>query len=307
MNTLREALQEYLQLRHALGFKLEREGVQLPKFVSFLEQENAARISTSLAMRWAMTPSTASPRQWAERLSEVRLFARFMAARDPLTEVPPGDLMPRVPSRRLVPFIYSDGDLIALMRATDIFDGVKCFTYATLLGLLAVTGMRIGEAISLDRDDINWRAQLLVIRSGKFGKSRELMLHPTTIDALRAYVRIRDRALPHPRSPALLLSLAGTRLLYKNVQRGFSQLLRRAALPQRLPRRPRLHDLRHAFAIKTLTRWYREGLNVEARLPLLSTYLGHVHPSQTYWYLTATPEMMRLAERRARKMLRGRS
>ena len=306
MSTLRKALQDYLQLRHALGFKLEREGVLLPRFVSFLEQEDAAHITTSLAARWAMTPASASPRQWAERLGEVRLFARFLAAQDPHTEVPPRDLLPRVPSRRLVPFVYEDADLLALMRATDIFDGVKRSTYATLLGLLAVTGMRVGEAINLDRDDINWRAQLLVIRSAKFGKSRELVLHRTTLDALRAYLRIRDRVLPHPRSPALLLSLAGTRLLYKNVQRGFSQLLRRAALPQRLPRRPRLHDLRHAFAIKTLTRWYREGLDVEARLPLLSTYLGHVHPSQTYWYLTATPEMMRLAERRARKALRGR-
>ena len=306
MNTLREALQEYLQLRHVLGFKLEREGVLLPQFVSFLEQEGATHITSSLAMRWAMTPSTASPRWWAERLGEVRLFARFMAAQDPDTEVPARDLLPRWRSRRLVPFVYSDADLIALMRATDIFDGVKQATYATLLGLLAVTGMRVGEAIGLDRDDLNCRAQLLVIRAGKFGKSRELALDPTTVEALRAYGRLRDRALPHPRSPALLLSLAGTRLLYKNVQRGFSQLLRRAVLPQRLPRTPRLHDFRHAYAIKTLIRWYREGLNVEARLPLLSTYLGHVNPSQTYWYLTATPEMMRLAERRARTALRGR-
>lgn len=306
MSPLREALQEYLQLRRALGFKLEREGLLLPQFLSFLEQEAATHITSSLAMRWAMTPSSASQRWWAVRLGQVRGFASYMAAREPCTEIPSHDLLPMPASRRLVPFVYSDADVMALMRAADIFDGLKQATYATLLGLLAVTGMRVGEAISLDRDDINWRAQLLVIRAGKFGKSRELALHPTTIQALRAYGGTRDRALPHPRSPALLLSLVGTRLLYKNVHRGFLLLLRHAALTQQLSCTPRVHDFRHAFAIRTLLSWYREGLNVEARLPLLSTYLGHVNPSQTYWYLTATPEMMRLAEQRARKALRRR-
>jgi integrase/recombinase XerD len=306
MSALSEALQEYLQLRRALGFKLEREGLLLPQFLSFLEQQGAARITSSLAMRWAMTPSTASPRWWAVRLGWVRGFAKYVAAHDPCNEVPSRELLPMRPSRRLVPFVYSDADVVALMRAADSFDGLKRATYATLFGLLAATGIRVGEAISLDRDDIKWQAQLLVIRSGKFGKSRELVLHPTTINALRAYVRLRDRALPHPRSQALLLSLAGTRLLYKNVHRGFSRLLPHAAFTQGLARAPRLHDLRHAFAIKTLVRWYQEGLNVEARLPLLSTYLGHVNPSQTYWYLTATPELMRLAERCARNTLRRR-
>lgn len=299
MSVLREVLQEYLQLRRALGHKLEREERLLPQFLSFLEQQGATHITTSLAIRWAMATAAASPRWWAVRLGEVRVFARYVAARDPRTEIPAPELLPATRSRRLVPYVYSDADVQALMRAARTFDGVKAATYATLLGLLAVTGMRVGEAISLDRSDIDWRAQLLVIRAGKFGKSRELVLHPTTIEALRAYGHARDRALPHPCSPALLLSLAGTRLLYKNVQRGFSHLLRQAELPQRY--RPRLHDLRHTFAIKTLVRWYRAGLDVQARLPSLSTYLGHVNPSQTYWYLTATPELMRLAERRSRK------
>lgn len=303
MSALHEALQEYLQLRRALGFKLEREGLLLPQFLSFLEQNGATSITTSLAMRWAMASAGASQRWWAVRLGEVRVFARYMAARDPRTEVPALELLPAPRSRKLVPYVYGEADVQALMRAAHTFDGVKAATYATLLGLLAVTGMRVGEAIALDRTDIDWRAQLLVVRTGKFGKSRELALHPTTLEALRAYGRARDRALPHPRSPALLLSLAGTRLLYKNVQRGFMHLLRHADLPQRLPRRPRLHDLRHTFAIKTLVRWYRGGLDVQARLPSLSTYLGHVHPSQTYWYLTAMPELMRLAERRSRRAM----
>lgn len=306
MSTLHEALGEYLQLRRTLGYKLEREGLLLPQFVSFLEQNGAASITTSLAMRWAMAPAEASPRWWAVRLGQVRIFAKYMAARDPHTEIPAPELLPAIRSRRRVPYVYSDAEVQALMRAARCFDGVKAATYATLLGLLAVTGMRVGEAIALDRSDVDWRAQLLVIRNSKFGKSRELLLDPTTLQALRAYERTRDRSLPRPRSPALLLSLAGTRLLYKNVQRGFLHLLRHAELPPRLPRRPRLHDLRHTFATKTVVRWYREGLDVQARLPLLSTYLGHVNPSQTYWYLTATPELMQLAERRARRALGAR-
>lgn len=301
MSTLREALQEYLQLRRALGYKLEREGQHLPQFLSFLEQEGGTHITASLALRWAMAPANATPRWWAVRLGQVRLFARYMAARDPCTEVPSVELLPATRARRLVPYVYRDCDVEALMQAACTFEGLKTATYATLVGLLAVTGMRVGEALGLDRTDIDWRERLLVIRSGKFGKSRELVLHPTTIGALRAYGRARDRAFPHPRSPALLLSLAGTRLIYKNVQRGFLQLLHDAELPRLLPRRPRLHDLRHTFAITTLVRWYQEEQDVQARLPALSTYLGHVNPSQTYWYLTGTPELLRLAERRARK------
>jgi integrase len=301
MNGLSEALQEYLRLRRALGHKLEREGQHLPQFLDFLQQEGATHITTSLALRWAMAPADATPRWWSVRLGQIRLFARYMAARDPCTEVPSPELLPATRARRLVPYVYRDCDVEALMRAACGFEGLKVATYATLVGLLATTGMRVGEALALDRSDIDWRERLLVIRSGKFGKSRQLVLHPTAIEALRTYGRARDRAFPHPRSPALLLSLAGTRLIYKNVQRSFLQLLRTAELPRRLPRRPRLHDLRHAFAIKTLIRWYQEKQDVQARLPALSTYLGHVNPSQTYWYLTATPELLRLAERRARK------
>lgn len=301
MSTLREALQEYLRLRRVLGFKLEREGRLLPQFLSFLEQEGATRITASLAVRWATAPREASPRWWAARLGEVRLFARYMAAREPGTEVPAPELLPAPRRRKLVPYVYSEADVQALMHATRTLKGLKASTYATLLGLLVVTGMRVGEVIALDRTDIDYRAQLLRLRSGKFGKSRELPLHPTTLRELRRYGRARDRALPQARSPALLLSLAGTRLLYKNVHRGFSQLLYHTAFAQRLSRRPRLHDLRHTFAIKTLVRWYQQQLDVQAYLPSLSTYLGHVNPSQTYWYLTATPELLLLAERRARK------
>lgn len=162
--------------------------------------------------------------------------------------------------------------------------------------------MRVGEAIALDRDDVDCRDGALIVRQGKFGKSRELLIDPTTASALRGYVRERDRVLRHPRSPSFLLSLSGTRLHYKNVHFYFLRLLRRAGLGERRPR-PRLHDLRHTFAVTTLMRWYRENVDVEARLPALSTYLGHVAPSSTYWYLTATPELLELARQRAEQAL----
>lgn len=298
MSTLREALKEYLQLRRTLGFELAREGRLLPDFLAFLEREGANVISLALALRWAMMPAQASPRWWANRLSMVRGFAKYMAALDPRTEIPTQELLPRSAIPRLVPYVYSDTDVQSLMRAARSLAALKGATYATLLGLLAVTGMRVGEAINLDRTDIDWRAQILLVRASKFGKSRELALQPTTMEALRAYARERDRAIRHTRSASFLLSLAGTRLHYKNVHQCFLCLVRRAGFAQCRPHRPRLHDLRHSFAIKTLTRWYRAGLDVQAQLPALSTYLGHVNPSSTYWYLTATPELLRLAERR---------
>jgi integrase len=176
-----------------------------------------------------------------------------------------------------------------------MLSGLKAHTYATLIGLLMATGMRVGEVLALDRTDIDWQTGILVVRHAKFGKSRELPLHPTTVQALLTYKGERDRCLPRQHSPGFLLSLAGTRLLYKNVHFTFLRLLRQAGLAGRRPRRPRIHDMRHTFAIKALLRWHRDGVDVSTHLPALSTYLGHVNPSDTYWYLTATPELLQLA------------
>lgn len=162
--------------------------------------------------------------------------------------------------------------------------------------------VRRALGFKLERDDVDKREGVLLVRDAKFGQAREVPLHPTTTAALGDYARQRERALPHPRSPAFLLSLAGTRLHYNNVHHTFMRLVHRAGLAERHPRRPRLHDLRHSFAVSTLVRWYRDGADVEARLPALSTYLGHVAPSSTYWYLTATPELLRLAGRRAQRL-----
>jgi integrase len=172
---------------------------------------------------------------------------------------------------------------------------MRAETYTTLIGLLATTGLRVGEAIRLDRRDVNAKLRVLVIRESKFGKSREVPLHETTAKALATYARRRDRFCPHYRTPSFFLSTVGTRLIYKNVHRTFHALVTQANLQQRrAPCRPRLHDLRHSFAVRTLLSWYRAGVNVEVRLPLLSTYLGHINPASTYWYLSAVPELLAL-------------
>lgn len=294
------ALNEYLKLRRSLGFALEREGRQLPQFVAFLEAHDSVIITASLALRWALLSPSGS--QSTNRLSMVRGFAKYLAALDARTEVPCRELLPLPSSRKLIPYIYTDADICALMRTTQILNGLKQKTYATLIGLLATTGMRVGEAIALDHQDVNIAAGVLVVRHGKFGKSRELPLHATTSAALSAYARDRDLALRYARSPSFLLSLAGTRLNYKNVHFSFLRLLRASGVDAR-HRRPRIHDLRHTFAVNTLLRWYREGVAVDARLPSLSTYLGHVSPASTYWYLTATPELLQCASQRAERLV----
>lgn len=302
MSPLQRALEEYLRVRRALGFKLEREGSYLPQFVAFLEAHRSPCITAPLAMRWAVASPCGSPQQSQARLRMVRGFAKYLAALDPCTEIPSRELLPAPHTTRLLPYIYTDDDVCALIQATHTLHGLKAATYATLIGVLAATGMRVGEVIALNRDDVDERHASLVVRYAKFGKSRELPLHPTTGTALRAYASERDRLLPHPRSPGFLLSLRCARLLYKNVHHSFLRLVCHAGLANRRPR-PRLHDLRHTFAVATLVRWYREGVDVEARLPALSTYLGHVAPSSTYWYLTATPELLELARQRAQHRL----
>ena len=307
MIALRDALREYLTVRRALGFKLERAARLLPDFVTFLEILGARTITTSLALQWAKQPPNGPPQWWAERFSIARGFAKHLQAFDARTEVPPAELLPRR-TRRATPFLYSPRDIDSLMEAArKLCPPLRAATYSTLIGLLAVTGMRVGETIRLDRQDIDWTHRLLVVRHSKFGKSREVALHDTTVEALRGYARLRDRTVRQVRAPSFLLSIRGTRLIYKNVHRTFLDLVRGAGLQRRSAHcRPRPHDLRHSFAVSTLLDWYRDGLDVEARLPLLSTYLGHFAPSSTYWYLSAAPELMGLAGRRLEQILGGR-
>ena len=306
MSGLRDAVGEYLAIRRALGFKLVAAGHLLPDFAAYAERSGAATISTEGALAWARLPADVQPVWWSIRLTVVRGFARYLHALDERHEVPPTDLLP-ARWQRPTPYLYSDADLGSLLRAAGALPRpLRAATYATLIALLAVSGMRVGEAIGLDRDDLDWSAGLLVVRGAKFGKSREIVLHPSALDALHAYDHGRRQLWPRPRTPAFFVSVTGTRLIYSEVQRTFGVLVRQAGLAPRSGRcRPRLHDLRHTFAVNTLLGWYRAGLDVEARMHSLSTYLGHIDPAHTYWYLSAAPELLAIAGERLERAMAG--
>lgn len=301
MSVLSSAVDEYLTLRRTLGFKLAAVGHDLQQFVGFAESEGAEWVTTDVALRWATQSAKASPAHWARRLGIVRQFAQYCSVLDPRTEIPPPDLLPYHYVRQS-PSLYRDEEIAALIEAAAHLPsptGLRAATYATLFGLMAVTGMRIGEPIGLDRADVDLGQGSLSIRGGKFGKSRWLPLHPTATAQLARYAKRRDNLYPTPSTPSFFLSEQGARLTTWSVRATFVKLSHQIGL--RAPEDhhgPRLHDLRHRFAIQTLLRWYRCGANVEQRLPQLAAYLGHAHVSDTYWYLSATPELLALAARR---------
>lgn len=295
MTAFRSAVADYLATRRAMGYKLARHGQILGQFVAYLEAVHAEHLTITHALYWAKQPPDTAPVCWALRLGIVRGFARYLRALDPATEVPAVGLLPE-PSHRVVPYIYSDQDLARLLEAAGrLSPEHRADTYQTLIGLVAVTGMRVGETVRLDRDDVDTVQGLLTIRNSKYGKSRQLPLHQSTLAALVAYARRRDESGPIPKGPSFFTSTIGTRLLRDNVSSLFPRLVRDAGLASpELRRSPRLHDLRHTFAVRCMIGWYRDGLEVERRLPLLSTYLGHIAPSSTYWYLSGVPELLGL-------------
>jgi integrase/recombinase XerD len=296
--SLRSRLDEYLRVRRALGFKLEFAAYELPDFVEFAEAAGAASITAELAATWAAQPPKDPGRRIARRLEAVRGFAQFVAGADPDSEVPPPELFPAKP-HRLRPYLFSDQDIAALMGAARGLDEpLRAATYETLIGLLAVTGMRIGEVIGLDCSDLDWGQGLLTVRHTKFNKDRQLPLHHSTVETLHAYAATRDRLCPGPKAPSFFVSTAGTRLLYQNVQLEFMKLAGRAGLGGTEQSRPRPHDMRHSFAVRSMVDWYRKGVDPATHMAALSAYLGHVSASDTYWYLHAAPELVALAAQR---------
>ena len=298
MSTLRSAAEQYLAMRRALGFKLDTQGRQLMSFIGFCEARGVGHVTTGIALAWAMQTSRGSSDEVyrSRRLMVVRIFARHLAALDPATEVPPEDMLPHH-YRRIPPYLYSPGGIAAVMAAAGrLAPPLRAATWQTLIGLLAVTGMRQSEARHLCRDQVDLDAGVLTITDSKFGKARQLFLHPTAVAALRGYQRRRDRWCPAPSAPSFFVSTRGTRLNTHTITHAFAALLDDAGIaapPGR--RRPRLHDLRHSFTVASLLDFYRDGGDVAARLPLLSTWLGHVDPKSTYWYLQAVPELLALA------------
>jgi integrase len=298
MNNLQTALDNYLNIRRSLGFKLRDEGTVLQKFIHYLDEQGSPFITTDLALRWATQPKKVQPAHWARRLRMARIFAQFQSAFDPRTEIPPQGLLPYRYHRK-TPYIYTDDEILHILQAADHLlsaMGLRATTYSTLFGLLAVTGMRVSEPIALDQQDVDLEKRILTIKCTKFGKSRLIPIHPSTANKLKEYRSLRSKLIANPKSPSFFISEQGRRLTHWCVRWTFVKLSREIGL--RGPdatHGPRLHDIRHTFAVKTLLKWYRAEVNVESHMPRLSTYLGHAHVNDTYWYISAVPELLRLA------------
>lgn len=297
MSALDGHVEDYLRLRRALGFKLESAGWLLPQLVAHVAAAGAVTLTSELAIGWARLPAHTSPNHWAQRLAVARGFARYLQAIDPVTEVPPPGVFP-TRRHRPTPYLWSVEDIDRLLDgARALRSPIRAATHETLFGLLAASGMRVGEAIGLHRDDVDLDAGVITIRVAKFDRSRLVPLHPTTTDALRRYAHERDRLCAKPRSAAFFLSSTGTTLNHSGVDKTLREItiamgVRTATV------RPRAHDLRHGFAVRTLIDWQRSGVNIDEHIVTLSIYLGHIAPADTYWYLSAVPELMELAAER---------
>jgi integrase len=294
MTSYAQHVDDYLRLRRSLGYKLHEHARLLRRFAAHLDATRAEFVTVDLALAWALEPEVAPGSVVpAMRLLVVRGFARYMVGIDPRTEIPPTGLIP-LRRRRRPPFIYSDAEIVTLMKQAraGIRQSLCAATYETLIGLLAATGLRISEAIKLDRADIDWTEGVLLVRESKFNKSRYVPLHETALAALERYARERDQRCPTPREESFFVSLRGTRLYPCAVHQTFRRLCQTAGVGADAPFAPRLHDLRHTLAVRTLLGWYRDGGDVHSRLPTLSTYLGHRDPSYTYYYLSAAPELL---------------
>lgn len=307
MSPLHEALNEYVTIRRSLGYQFYGQRLLLEDFVAFMEQADAPTVTIELAVRWARMPKDTKPIWWARRLGTVRGFARYLTTIDPRTEVPPRDLLP-ARAQRLAPYIYSPAETQTLMAAAgQLQPQLRGATHSTLIGLLAVTGLRLGEALGLERQDVDLEDGVLRVR-GKDAKWREVPLHATTTHALGDYARLRDQTWPQPKTAAFFVCSTGERLRTWVVHKTFPQLIRQVGLEGRGQRaRPRPHDFRHAYAVQTLLDWYRDGENVDAKLPLLSSVLGHAKPEHTYWYFQAVPELTELVAARLDGLLGAQS
>ncbi|MEA2023538.1 MAG: tyrosine-type recombinase/integrase [Actinomycetota bacterium] len=297
MNTLSTHVDDYLALRRALGFKLEREGRWLAELAAYVDAAGGGTLTSELAIAWASERGSAGPNGWAKRLGVARKFATYLQAILPATEVPPPGVFP-ARRHRPTPYLWSPEDIRGLLDgARALRSPLRGATHEAIFGLLAATGMRIGEAIGLERNDVDLGAGVITIRHAKFDRPRFVPLHATVTAALERYTAERDRLCPRPRSTAFFVSSVGTRLNRSGVAKTLRQITTEMGIRTETVH-PRLHDLRHSFAVRTLIEWQRSGVSVDEEIGVLSTYLGHVSPAGTYWYLSASPELMALAAER---------
>lgn len=293
-------VRDYLALRSRLGYTLRTAGDELVLFARHLENiGHRGPLTADIAIRWAKLATNAKPEYWAWRLGAVRLFVKHLIATEPRHEVPAVDALGRAYTRRN-PHIYSDDEVAEILDATRAIRPTHALpphTYRAFFGLLAAAGLRCGEALALQRGHVDLASGRLLILKAKLGKTRELPLHPSTIDALRVYAERRDTTFRRGRkSEAFFLSRRGTALDYQRVTVTFRQLRRQLGW-YRDPL-PRVHDLRHTFAVRNLLRWCRAGNDVDSKIISLTAYMGHAHATSTYWYLTAVPELMAVSAAR---------
>jgi len=300
MKSLNQAVDDYLALRRSLGFKLREYGDCLHEFVSFLEKNGSRRVTNKLAVEYATQHQDEKPVSCSRRLGIIRGFARYRVGADPRTEIPPRGLL-RFRSQRARPYLYSKNEIRRLLEAAlkmKTHYELQRYTYCCLFGLLAVTGLRVGEAIRLQPQDVDLPLGVLTVRGSKFGKSRLVPLHPSTQAVLQDYAKRRDQFLAGRPVSYFLMTGQGKRLQKQCLGKIFRALSRQIGIRKPGVRYgPRLHDFRHRFAIETLLRWYRNGEQVTRRMPVLSTYLGHGNVSDTYWYLGSTPELIAAASK----------
>lgn len=294
MSALGHHVAEYLALRRSFGFKLEREEQLLAHFVAYSEHAGEEHLTSDLAIAWAKLPAAASSNQWAKRLGVVRSFAAYLVTMNPATEVPPAGIFPTTRCRPS-PYLFSEEDIVRVLAAArELASPLRAATHEALFGLLATSGMRIGEVIGLARGDVDLESGVITIHHAKFDRTRLVPLHESATAALSAYAATRDRLCPGPRADVFFCSSVGTPLDRSGVGKTFREITTALGL-RTATTHPRVHDLRHGFAVSTLINWQRQGVSIDGHLASLSSYLGHVAPSDTYWYLSAVPELMTLA------------
>jgi integrase/recombinase XerD len=308
MKSLRQGTNEYLEYRWRLGFKLQNEKFLLASFASFMEINRAKHITIKLALAFATMNPESQPITCAKRLRAIRQFAIYWSAIDSKTEIPPKNLLSNS-YRRNAPYIYTDAEIIQLLEYSEASNNTfNQHAYFVLFGLLAITGMRLAEALALNCEDVDLQNGIITIRHSKFRKSRHIPIHKSTVEVLKKFSGYRNRYFPHPVSSYFLVNYRGKQLCRRNVQYVFHDRLIETGIAK--PEKhcnPRIMDLRHTFAVKTLLRWYKRGVtSIDCHIYLLSTYLGHVKPTHTYWYLTVTPELLKLIVSRCEKHKRKR-
>lgn len=314
--SMQERVDSYLQARRRVGYALRIEGAQLQRFARYADQrDHAGHITIDLAVAWANASRKSRQIGRARRLEVVRALAKYCVIFEPETEIPPAHLLGAA-HRRRTPHIYSDHTIALLLEAANELQpkqGLRPRAMHCLLGLLASTGLRISEALRLNRNDIDLRQQVLWVRLTKFRKSRYVPMHQTVCDVLSQYAAFRDQRLPVVQNPAFFLLDDGSALQYRQALYAFHSLRVRLGW-KTCPngRYPRLYDLRHTFVCRRLLTWYEQGVDVDRMMPALSAYLGHAKVTDTYWYLTGIPALMKIVSTRFEdqshlKLMRGKS